>query len=489
MLALVCTIFAASVHPTTVRGRKLSFSPKKRLLATESPTDDWYFVRFHDAPDHKLLQEQGIQVTSKNVILSRTYGLYLTTPQVMALSKIADLQKIEGRHKLIATDIPKNEIVQFFVETTSDFVPPEDTKLKWQKLSADMFAVNFTDYEQALSELLSNSKVFAVTGSRASQSRNSMSAGFLQYHDVNYSPQVDTSAKVLYYPRVLGDQGLDGRGITVALLDTYLDVNLTWFYDPRYPQGPNETLNMNHRKVVYYKRVSNMSAGEKFVAHGTHVATTLAGKAYDGGDPTAHLYNGMAPGVKLAWADQRNVGPADLGKELLEIMNKFNIHLSSCSWGDQEFSATSYNYFDKIAYENPDKLIIFACANSGQEFGFNGYNSLSSPESCKNILAVGALMQVPVSNASQALIEPDVFIIVHAVVNYPSTRARRLEWSAPVDTYFTETDSIVWRLTKALNATRYDSTCVFARNMTTIAKAINFTHIAPACSLVYEDDG
>ena len=232
-----------------------------------------------------------------------------------------------------------------------------------------------------------------------------------------------------------------------------------------------------------------MSAGEKFVAHGTHVATTLAGKAYDGGDPTAHLYNGMAPGVKLAWADQRNVGPADLGKELLEIMNKFNIQLSSCSLGDQEFSATSYNYFDKIAYENPDKLIIFACANSGQEFGFNGYNSLSSPESCKNILAVGALMQVPVSNASQALIEPDVFIIVHAVVNYPSTRARRLEWSAPVDTYFTETDSIVWRQTKALNATRYDSTCVFARNMTTIAKAINFTHIAPACSLVYEDDG
>ena len=486
MLAVILVLAAST--PVTLRGRKLSFSQKKRLLAVDNPTDGWYFVRFHDDIPEETLRSQGISVESTNIIMRRTYGLFLTRSQISFLAPLADLQRIENHHRLIASQTPQNDIVELIVEVTPDFLPPANTTLNWKRMSNTVFLVTFSDYGKALQEILPNSRVFAVTPAKPGEHRNIMGAGWTHSNDISHAPKLDSATKFLFYPRSLEDHGLNGTGVIVTLMDSFLDANLTWFWDPQFPSHPTETINPAHRKVVYYKMLDDMSEGTKYIAHGTHVATILAGTALSG-DHNAELHNGVATGAKLAWIDQPRRGPIALGTMVLDTMNKVNSKITSCSWGDGAFTGTTHEFFDKISFENPDKLFIIADANSAARDGYHSYNSLSSPESCKNVLSIGSLAQIPVSSESRSKTGRNRYLLIFVVDSFPSTYARRLEWSGSVDKYFEADDNVIWKQTDSLFEMDYEGKCIFARNMTTIAKQIDFKKVSPACCIVEEDDG
>ena len=187
----------------------------------------------------------------------------------------------------------------------------------------------------------------------------------------------------LVVDRKLQREGLNGDGQIITILDTGIDTNHDFFYDPNYPDPPIDTTNLNHRKVV---RIEALADGEDYPSgHGTHVAGIAAGHSLTD-DSAASLYNGAAIKSKLYIADfaHGDVPDVDIDNErIIEHMNELDSHISSNSWGYDNYSLSISSEYDRLSLENPELLYVFSAGNT------NGPMTILAPADAKNILTIG----------------------------------------------------------------------------------------------------
>lgn len=191
----------------------------------------------------------------------------------------------------------------------------------------------------------------------------------------------------------LGIHNLTGRDSVVGLSDSGLDVNSCFFEDSN-QEFNFDSVNSDHRKIVYYDtRFGDDTDGPE--GHGTHVAGSIAGSSSAAGFQT---YNGIASNAKIAFFDLGRSGMGDI----LNVPSDMSVIFStlydtgarvfSNSWGSPVKNSYHNSYtmdsrtVDLFMRQYPDSLIIFAAGNDGG----HGRNTVSTPSTNKNGLAVGA---------------------------------------------------------------------------------------------------
>lgn len=191
------------------------------------------------------------------------------------------------------------------------------------------------------------------------------------------------------------DVGLDGSGQIVAVSDTGVDVNSCYFSDANVRAG--RRMNMNARKLTQY--VDFVDDRDYEYGHGTHVAGTVAGKRSD----APGMADGVAPGAKLAFMDIGDSSGAlrlPLDSQILNTgFPEAKIH--SASWGSTVNAYTTQaRNFDQYMYDNDEFLIVVAAGNSGNG---DAPNTVGTPATAKNIIAVGAHHNAGTSTPSRGL--------------------------------------------------------------------------------------
>lgn len=180
------------------------------------------------------------------------------------------------------------------------------------------------------------------------------------------------------------DTGLDGSGIVVGVSDTGIDMTHCQFYDANV-STPYDVIDLTHRKVVtYITHAGDLGDDEK--GHGTHVASTAAGKSnIQYGD--FKKYDGNAREAKIAFVDIGRVDgtlttPGNLKTGVLEKLHAAGAKVSSHSWGSTQSSyTTDARNVDSFMVEFPDSLVLFAAGNDGIT---RGVSSVGSPSTNKN---------------------------------------------------------------------------------------------------------
>lgn len=224
------------------------------------------------------------------------------------------------------------------------------------------------------------------------------------------------------------DSGLDGTGQVVSVSDTGIDLDNCYFRDDTEEAGVFSS-NDRARKVVQY--VPYVDNGDYQYGHGTHVAGSIAGKRID--DKGAA--DGAAPNAKLAFYDIGDAtGALYLPPDsLLLDVGRPESHIHSMSWGAEfNFYTTQSRNFDQYTYENDDMLILVAAGNSGAG---DAMNTVGSPATAKNVLAVGSHhswgSSVPMGKLGPAYVsdfssrgptsdgrmKPDILAVGHSVLS------------------------------------------------------------------------
>ena len=110
--------------------------------------------------------------------------------------------------------------------------------------------------------------------------------------------------------------GLLGTGQVVGIADTGVDSKSCYFYDSNGNVAPVDSatspapFDTTKRKIIQYTYVTGAGDGTDTPGgHGTHTAGTVAGNNYQSSDLTqGGLYDGVAPGAKLAVMDMSTSG-------------------------------------------------------------------------------------------------------------------------------------------------------------------------------------
>jgi subtilisin family serine protease len=165
-------------------------------------------------------------------------------------------------------------------------------------------------------------------------------------------------------------QGLTGRGVTVAVIDTGIDA-----------QHPDLV-----GKVAAAKNFVEEEAGDK-VGHGTHVASTVTGS----GAASGGSYRGVAPGVRLLDAKVCHADgcPEDAilaGMEWAAVEQKAAVVSMSLGGGDAPGDDPLEQAVNRLSAEH-GTLFVISAGNSGQ----GGSGTIGSPGSATAALTVGAV--------------------------------------------------------------------------------------------------
>jgi hypothetical protein len=127
--------------------------------------------------------------------------------------------------------------------------------------------------------------------------------------------------------------------------------------------------------------------------HGTHVCGSLAG------DSTEGVSNGVAKHAQIAFTDLGGVGgsfrtPANLGDAYYKYAYEAGARIHTDSWGRADFTYSSKaREVDNFLYEHEFFTTLFSVGNYGAcvHAAYCGsFNSVVSPASAKNTIAVGA---------------------------------------------------------------------------------------------------
>lgn len=209
---------------------------------------------------------------------------------------------------------------------------------------------------EALEDVIASDDVIAVVPVPANRLRNDVASGIIHADELSSS-------------------GYTGAGQLVGVADTGLDT------------GDEATVHPDFRgRIERLHAVGRPGDTSDLSGHGTHIAGSIlgTGAASDG------KYRGMAPDARLV---MQAVETEDGGLEtdvptLLGQAYEDGARIHSDSWGaDDEgaYSITSY-LFDKFLWEHPDMTAVVAAGNVGD----TGYQSIGSPATAKNVIAVGA---------------------------------------------------------------------------------------------------
>jgi subtilisin family serine protease len=197
--------------------------------------------------------------------------------------------------------------------------------------------------------------------------------------------------------RPIHDRGITGSGVTVAAIDSGLDVRLCQFSDPS-REIPFDRDDPQHRKVVRYDAFADrLDSGH---GHGTHVCEILAGKVQCH-NCTAALYDGHAPDAKIYFVDcgnkqtPRSLIPEMRLPEVFQSAERLGCSVMSNSWGcPSHLGGAVYRVlFDETAYRLRGMLMVFGAGNSRKRG--DGY----APASSKNVIGVGGTTNLDVVNA------------------------------------------------------------------------------------------
>jgi len=207
------------------------------------------------------------------------------------------------------------------------------------------------------------------------------------------------------------DLGLRGENQVIAIMDTGIDADSCFFHDDQRPLPPTNddtgtVVDSEQRKILavdFYWDAELPTPGTgdwDTQGHGTHVAGSAAG---DGdGDGRHQGHDGMAPAAKLViqdggaavddCADLPGLGcPVRPLEPMLAQAYAQGARIHSNSWGDEENTFPFNRYtertadIDRFCWTHQDFLVVFAAGNAGPSL-----NSVGSPATGKNVLAVGA---------------------------------------------------------------------------------------------------
>jgi hypothetical protein len=251
----------------------------------------------------------------------------------------------------------------------------------------------------------------------------------------------------------LFDHGLRGEGQIVGIMDTGIDIDHCMFWDP-WAELPalngaqGAIVDPDQRKVLavdFYWSQDWPGPGATdwdSHGHGSHVAGSVAGDA--GFDGVHQGVDGMAPAARLViqdggyavddCADLPGIGcpVRPLGPVLQQAWDQ-GARLHTNSWGDEENFLPHNRYteraadVDRFVWEHPDMTVLFAAGNAGGE----GDDTVISPATAKNVIAVGATWRAdveppcPTGWSSRGLahdgrIKPDVMAPGEGVVSAES---------------------------------------------------------------------
>ncbi|WP_342364198.1 CARDB domain-containing protein [Terrarubrum flagellatum] len=180
--------------------------------------------------------------------------------------------------------------------------------------------------------------------------------------------------------------GFDGSGTTVAVIDTGIDVNSSFFGPDRNGDGVSD------RIVYQYDFADHDGDASDRSGHGSNVSSIIAGS-----DAT---YGGVAPGadiVALKVFSDNGAGYFAYVEQALQwvVANAAAYHISvvNLSLGDGADWTTAssrYGLGDEFAALASEGVIVVAAAGNGF-YSFGSQPGVSYPASDPNVLAVGAV--------------------------------------------------------------------------------------------------
>jgi subtilisin family serine protease len=281
--------------------------------------------------------------------------------------------------KVFLSGLSPSSATFLYVETSATF-DPSAFPFHLNRHSPHDYSTAPPDVETAIDLLSRSPDVLSVFAAAPPVWDNRLAAGYSQRN----TRELDASRG---FARVFEAHNVTGSGVVVTLIDTYLDTNSTFFYDPK-ETVTNGTYNPYHRKVVYNRWHAERAIG--FGEHGTHTSGTVAGRAVCS-ECLAPAFNGVAPGAKLAFFGWPNEAEWPLYADILvDVMNRTGSVVTSNSW---HFESGPFPPItargDNAMFENPDKLFFFSAGNKGQQ----GLLTIGTPAEGKNVIAVGALSQ------------------------------------------------------------------------------------------------
>jgi len=216
----------------------------------------------------------------------------------------------------------------------------------------------------------------------------------------------------------LWEAGIDGSGQIVGVSDSGADLDTCYLYDPKFPNILSNKTNLfhdveinktyfystQHRKVAMYVLYDGEAADDDW-SHGTHCSASAVGSCYlHNATKNPDDATGVAPGAKLAMFDVSSNAnpdildvPTDVGK-IAEPLYQRGVRILSSSWGSNdifEYDAPSCTMLDTYVWARPDMLMFFAAGNNGTNTRLlQTTGTITSPATCKNVIAVGATESV-----------------------------------------------------------------------------------------------
>jgi subtilisin family serine protease len=291
-----------------------------------------YFLHFGRSLSHDehVLVQQTLQLPTlmKNYIPHNTFLVDLSPSQLEIAHKLAlvawvgrfestDKYKVEHFTRRCPVDA---QDCCLDIVTTSKL--SEDQIQKW--ILADQnptyltnkraqFCIDVSNVYAIVADIAKNPHVLWISTVAKIELHNKWERSILQLGNYNEMVYVNKSGLIGW------DLGLNGEGEIIGMADSGINLDQCFMKDPNsaipfqeYPTNEEETTSRvpppsNHRKIVQY--VSFGDQEEDASGHGTHIATSIAGKLHQDSIITdLDHFEGMASGAKLAFFDIGTTG-------------------------------------------------------------------------------------------------------------------------------------------------------------------------------------
>jgi hypothetical protein len=248
------------------------------------------------------------------------FNLFLSKAQVNLLMESygAEVSVIED--KMITPTLKLSDTPTHLTLHVADSFNPSMHQASWFHLSSyspTLYFVNSTNISRSASYFANCDAVYSISLMSPPKLMNRLGVGYSQSN----TNQLNANGT---FTRFLDNEGLTGENVVVTVIDSSLDLESIYFYDPNHPEpGPE------HRKVL----LSEGPGVSNYHEHGTHVCGTIAGHSLT---QEGSAFNGFAPLAKLVHfaltGTEEPVNPDEVFAAIISALS-LNSHISSNSWG------------------------------------------------------------------------------------------------------------------------------------------------------------